>query len=108
MRKKEFDDIIDNITIDVLETDESKTKHNWTWAIDGEFINRETYGGSKLTKLLYRIGFIGIKSTSSSEVKYLHNNNEVPLITDEAKFYINPCYHSAIQVKFHSQRDTTI
>lgn len=104
MTKSNFENILDAITLKVLEKDDAKNNEDWSWIIEGEFINKDTFSNKKLINLMYRIGFIGIKSIPSQKVSYIHHGtyyDDIPPISNETKFYINPCYHSAINVKFY-------
>lgn len=101
MTKKDFFDIMETITLKILEKDESKENKGWLWVIEGDYINKETFDSTNLVKLLYKIGLIGIKESPSTKVNYSYKNNETPSISEESKFYINPCYHKALRVKFH-------
>ncbi len=100
--KKEFMEIVDNITLDVIEKEETKKLDKWAWIIEGGYIDRQSYDSKKLINLLYRVGFIGIKEAPNSPVQYIHNKlNDMPLLNEKVKFYINPCYYRAINVTFY-------
>ena len=105
MTKQDFDKIIENIILNVVVKVEENENDDWVWICDGEYINKKTWNANKLVILLYKIGFIGIKSTPSSKVQYFHvsQSNNFPILSNESKFYINPCYHSALDVKFYSK-----
>ncbi len=100
--KKAFENIVEDITLSILKKKEAKELGKWTWIIEGGYIDSETFNFDNLVNLLYRVGFIGIKETPSSPVRYIHDElSDVPPVNEEAKFYINPCYYRAINVTFY-------
>lgn len=104
LTKTDFISIIENISLDVLEKEEAKKlNESWLWIIEGSYIDRKSFDSSKLIKLLYKVGFIGIKETPSSSVEYIHNRlNWIPDFNrEDTKFYINPCYYRSLNVIFH-------
>ena len=102
LEKSTFMSIVENIAIDVLEKEDAKKLGKWSWIIEGGYIDRESWNSYKLINLLYHVGFIGVKESSSSSVQYIHNKlDEMPPINEGTRFYINPCYYRAINVTFH-------
>ena len=103
--KEEFMSIVESITLDALATDEAKKSSQWSWLIEGGYIDRKTFGADgaeKLVRLLYQIGLIGIREVPSSSIQYIHNGlDDIPSLNKDTKFYINPCYWRALNVTFH-------
>ena len=103
LQKDEFNAIIDNISVAALEKEEAKKLDNWSWMIEGSYVNKDSYNSEKLKQLLYKIGFIGVKEAPSSSIQYIHKDlNNIPdFDSKDIKFYINPCYYRAINVTFY-------
>ena len=103
LQKDEFNAIIEDISIEALEKEEAKKLDSWSWIIEGDYVNKESYNSEKLKRLLYKIGFIGVKEAPSSSIQYIHKDlNNIPdFDSKDIKFYINPCYYRAINVTFY-------
>ena len=103
--KESFYAIMEDITLDVLEKEEQKNLGDWLWIVEGSYIKKDdkNFDSLKLIDLLYKMGFIGIKETPSSKTRYIHDGQglDMPYISEDTKFYINPCYHRALAVTFH-------
>ena len=103
--KESFYAIMEHVTLTVLEKEEKENLHvdDWLWIVEGNYITKDSLDSSKLVDLLYKMGFIGIKETPSSKTQYIHNGQglDMPYISKDTKFYINPCYHRALAVTFH-------
>ena len=99
----EFMGIVESITTDVLEKEEVRKIGKWEWIIEGNYIDKASYDYQNFVKLLYQVGFVGIKEYPDSTTRYVHSelDNGMPDINKESKFYINPCYYRAINVVFH-------
>ena len=102
LKKDEFISIVESITLEILEKEEGRNLGKWSWIIEGNYIDKETFNYYNIVKLLYQVGFIGIKEYPNSTQQYIHNElNDMPEINDDTRFYINPCYYRAINVTFH-------
>ena len=105
LSKKELIQILDSI-FDFAEPKKEDDDFEQKWLFSAKLLDPELNNPThpKLIIFLFRIGLIGFKHGAST-LQFSFAPDAMSLeepITDQCSFYINPCYHRALNTRFHA------